>query len=353
VGGERYGPAGDSADRLDEAYLELVGDGYFGAMGSEVVLHVVAQTAGAGRSRASYPTLDERWDWLPDDVTEAAQEFMAYLAESGKLAGLLAMSTDGRTLERGLRVRCLSWFQDLAKTTDAGAFHLKLRGALKKGATEGEVQDVVVGDGEAWHRTGDPPDVYRGDDAPLLAAALATDVASLHYRRGNRRDPIADWRGVLEVAVASLAVASMAVLMRVLHRIGLHRFGIDARGPAALDETRSLRPAPNDALDAVLVEQCAADVAGQLDEETWRTLVASADTGIGGVSEATGSKRSAAYKLEAAAVSRLQEVLVELELHSDPDFARVVVERVLELGRLRQLWTEHRGSSSSTDGGVR
>lgn len=331
-------------DLGDEAYLELRRRGMLGEAGAELLAAVVESVAGAHSPSPSYPNLNEEWTWSDADVCEAANEFYAHLGESGKLNTLAVEAADGATLERGLRVRCRSWLQDRAKATSPGAFVRKINDALRRGREEGELCSVGAPEGRAWRRPSDPESVYRGDVQPLLEAAMETEVPPLHYANSSRRDPITDWRGIVQVVVAVLGEAAMAVLARTLHHVGLRRFGIDVRDHEVLDDTHA---DPYDAFDAALVEMRAAEVVAALESRDLAILGARTAGGVDAVMSLLSVGRSAAEAATKQARERLRDLLSD-DIADDRASAWVVAERVLAIAQLR---THVEGSSSAAGRG--
>jgi hypothetical protein len=330
-------------DSRDSAYLELRRDWCFGPAGADLLTAVVGSVVGMWRAAPSYPNLDECWEWTRGDLEEAVNAFLDHLASSSKLNTLYVEATDGATLERGLRIRCKSWLQDRSKATDAGAFFRKLKTALARGRDLGQVVSVDAPEGDAWRRPSDPDAVYHGDESLLLEAAIATDVAPLHYAESSRRDPVTDWGGVMAVVLAVLAEAAMAVLTTTLHRISMHRFGIDTRD----DEPLVGLEAHTLDLDVVLVEMRAADVIAGLEPEEVRILAARSVGGVQAVMNLLGKQKSVAEAATKRAREHLRALLAE-DIADDRAFARTVAERVLHLVRMR---TFAHGSSSEHGGG--
>lgn len=339
-----------TTDLRDLAYLELSLEGRVGEAGAELVTAVVAQVAGARRQRASYPTMDEKWVWTDAAIIDAVHEFVVYLNDDNRFDALLAAAVDGQTLEKGLYVRCVSWFKDRAKATDEGAFDRKLDGALAGGKRAGSVAEVPVTGSTAWHRVQDPPEIYGGPDQPLLRAAHATPIKRLRWTSSDRRDPITDSASLLQVCLAAMAAAAMAVLTDTLRRVSLHRLGLDLRANDTLDDhPEAATDAP--AQDAVLVEHVAAEVAGKLSDTHLRVLaIASDDASPEAVGDTFGVGRTKASEMKKEAVTALKGCLRDA-VDDDPDLAQAVAARVLGMARLRFSRPETDGSSSAPHGG--
>ena len=339
-----------TTDLRDRAYLELSQEGRVGEAGAAVVTAVVAQVAGARRPRASYPTMDEKWEWDDAAITDAVHEFVVYLNDERRFDALLATAVDGQTLEKGLYVRCVSWFKDRAKATDEGAFDRKLDRALASGRRAGSVAEVPVVGSTAWHRVQDPTEIYGGPDQPLLHAAHATAIERVRWTSSDRRDPITNAASLLRVCVAAMAAVAMAVLTDTLRRVSLHRLGLDLRADDALgDHPEAATDVP--AQDAVLVEHVAAEVAGQLSDTHLRVLaIASDDASPEAVANEFGVGRTKASEMKKEAVTALRECLRD-SVDDDPDLAQAVAARLLGMARLRFSRPETDDSSSDRRGG--
>ena len=333
-------------DPRDEAYLELSRDGRIGPTGAAMFTAVVVNVAGARRPSASYPTMDETWGWDDGAIMDAVNEFVVYLSDDNRLDALLAVAVDGQTLERGLYVRCVSWFKDRAKATDEGAFDRKLDSALANGKRAGEIADVPVPSSPAWHRLEDPSEIYGGPDRPLLRAAHATEIKRLRWTRSDRRDPVTDSASLLRVCVAAMAAAAMAVLTDTLRFVSMHRLGLDLRATEELDSHHE-RAADDPEQDAVLVEHLAALVASALGDTHLRVLaVASDDASPDAVADEFVVGRTKASEMKREAVTAIQEGLVD-EVGDDADVAQAVACRVLGLARLQ--FTRHEAESPSSE----
>ena len=339
-----------TTDLRDRAYLELSLEGRVGEAGAAVVTAVVAQVAGARRPRASYPTMDETWEWDDVAIIDAVHEFVVYLNDENRFDALVATAVDGRTLEKGLYVRCVSWFKDRAKATDEGAFDRKLDRALAGGKQAGSIAEIPVAGSAAWHRVQDPPEIYGGPDQSLLRAAHATPIKRLRWTSSDRRDPITDSASLLRVCLAAMAAVAMAVLTDTLRRVSLHRLGLDLRADDALhDHLEAATDVP--AQDAVVVEHVAAEVAGKTSDTHLRVLaIASDDASPEAVASTLGVGRTKASEMKKEAISALQGYLRDT-VDDDPDLAHAVAARVLGLARLRFSRPETEASSSAPHGG--
>lgn len=339
-----------TTDLRDLAYLELSLEGRVGEAGAALVTAVVTQVAGARRVRASYPTMDETWEWDDPAIIDAVHEFVVYLNDDNRFDALLATAVDGQTLEKGVYVRCISWFKDRAKATDEGAFDRKLDRALADGKRAGSIAEVAATGSTAWHRVEDPPEIYGGPVRPLLRAAHATAIKRLRWTSSDRRDPVTDSASLLRVCLAAMAAAAMAVLTDTLRRVSLHRLGLDLRAEDAL-VSHSGTATETPAQDAVLVEHVAAEVAGELSETDLRVLaIASDDASPKAVADEFGVARTKASEMKKAAVAALQRCLRDA-VEDDPDFAQAAGVRVLGVARLRFARPDFEGSSSDPNGG--
>jgi hypothetical protein len=344
------------------AYVELRDGGRFDEAGVALVEAVVRSVAGVHWGHSSYPTLAGAWRWEASDVAEAVNAFFIYVCERGRLSALAVKAADGATLEAGLTVRCRSWFQDMGKATNVGAFARKMKTALNRGVVEDLVVAQEVPDAPAWRRPMDPPEVFRGSDELLVVAAFGVEVSRLTYAGGDRRDPLTDWRGVLTVVLAALEAALGAVLERTLLRVGVRRFGIDARGDESFDRLTGQHEggerAPDsyahiegldlDPADSWLVEASASEILTAMDAAHIEILDAWYRGGMDAVMDTLGVKKSAASVRLADARDGLA---VHLTGYQDREFALAVLGRVLARAERAHGRTSAIGSSSVAGGG--
>ena len=169
----------------------------------------------------NFPPPDGFSSWDEDAIATNVHEFLTGPRSTQRLVQLAISATDDESFERLLFKALHNFMRDQGRRTVVGAV---VRQELKDVVGQ---SDVFVVSGEQVHLADGPDEVFGGDEAALVRAALRIDAVTRRWRPdAKRQGPLASRADMIAMVRAVLVAADGAVTFATLARVIARRYDL-------------------------------------------------------------------------------------------------------------------------------